>query len=1349
MTQINDLSSWRDRPAPANEPIAVIGLSCRFPGADNAKAFWRLLRDGGDAITEIPAERWNVDDLYDPNLASPGKMNTRYGGFIENIAEFDPLFFGVSPREAATMDPQQRLMLEVSWEALEDAGLAPDRVRGAKTGVFVGVFNNDYLAVRSGDLNCISAYFSTGSTLSMVANRVSHFLDLRGPSLAVDTGCSSSLVAVHLACKSLLIGECDMAVVGGVNVILSPHASIALSQAWMMAADGRCKSFDASADGFVRGEGCGVVILKRLADAQRDGNRILAVIRGSAVNQGGRGAGLTAPSRAAQEAVIRQALDDAGVSPNLIDYVEAHGIGMPLADAIEMQSLAAVFGAARSDNQPCLIGSVKPNIGHLETASGISSLIKMALCLQHAEIPPLLHLKNIHPDLGLEGLPMRIATQLTAWPASSHPKLAGIHSFGLGGTNAHLIVEQAPDSSADMPIAESPVHLLTLSARSEPALKELARRYHDHLTEDRNPSLTDICYTANTGRARFSHRLAIKADSISSLRQRLIDCAEDDASARVFRRVVGGEGRPKIAFIFGELFSPHSRACRDLYDRHPDFRRAIDECDRALGAKHTRPPGRLLGGEPDAEGFALIDQTKPGGAALFACEYALAQMWIAAGVVPDAVFGEGPGEYVAACLAGVITLEDGLKLAADRERLSDPSANSILYGEPHLLMVSGVTGDVFTPGTLPDAGYWRRQINDVATFRKGLKTLVDTGHKIFLGVGEPLGESRAIASGICDGEWISTFEGECINGDAVIDAAAKLYLAGADLKWAGIDRRSEAQLVSLPAYPFQRRRCWLDPPQVHANQAAAIRNETTGEAKVFPVPRAAQRNNEPIAARNAWDGETPTDLSGPCRQLRRRFPGSMKGLTIEPAERQTPGPGEVEIRVHAAGLNYRDLMIAMDVYPGDQVAFGGECAGTIARIGPDVVGFAVGDGVIAFSSGAFADYVRTSADFVWMKPAALSFAESATLPIAFLTAHYAINHLARIAKGERILIHAAAGGVGLAALQLAQQAGAEVLATAGNDEKRAFLRALGVKHTFNSRSLDFAEDVMQCTEGRGVDVVLNSLAGEFIPKSLSVLAPCGRFLEIGKRDFFENTPLGMRVFEKNVAFFGIDLNIVLNERPAMIRSMLFELMESFNRGDLKPLPLRAFPIQEAVAAFSYMAKAKHIGKVVLCLRDDATESPQAVTKPSAPGQSPDPVPLREAIMAAGADQRLQLLKSYVCEQLSKALGLSPIELDVQAPLSSLGLDSLMALELKNRFETQLDVTLPLSIFLGGPSIVQVTRTLNDLFDDGGCRPSQSFTSSVNPDGGAQRLLAEFDNFSDAEVDLLLNRMLKEGASVNG
>ncbi|HLH25149.1 MAG TPA: polyketide synthase, partial [Chloroflexota bacterium] len=465
------------------EPIAVIGMGCRYPGgADSPAAFWRLLRDGVDAIGEVPRSRWDVDALYDPDPDAPGKTATRWGGFLDEIDQFDPHFFGISPREATAMDPQQRLLLEVAWEALEDAGYAPDRLIDSPTGVYIGIFGADYLRLLlAEDEETFDTYTVTGNGHSMAAGRLSYLLGLKGPSLAVDTACSASLVAVHLALQGLRNGECRMAVAGGVNAILSPDTTMMLSRGRTMAPDGRCKAFAAAADGYVRSEGCGLMVLKRLSDALADGDRVLALLRGSAVNQDGRSNGLTAPNGPSQVAVIRAALANAGIEPAEVSYVETHGTGTPLGDPIEAQALVTALGMGRPTDQPLMIGSVKTNLGHLEAAAGIAGLMKVVLSLQHGEIPPHLHLEHPNPHIPWNELPLTIPTRLTPWPAGAARRTAGVSAFGLSGTNAHVIVEEAPAAPARPAARERPLHLLALSARSEAALGTLAARYAEHL----------------------------------------------------------------------------------------------------------------------------------------------------------------------------------------------------------------------------------------------------------------------------------------------------------------------------------------------------------------------------------------------------------------------------------------------------------------------------------------------------------------------------------------------------------------------------------------------------------------------------------------------------------------------------------------------------------------------------------------------------------------------------------------------------------------------------------------------------------------------------------------------------
>jgi acyl transferase domain-containing protein len=648
------------------EPIAIVGISCRFPGgADSPESFWRLLQNGVDAITEVPPDRWDIDEHYDPDPEKPGKMSTRWGGFLKDVRGFDPHFFGIAPREAEGMDPQQRLLLELCWEALERAGQSPDALMNSQTGVFVGISGSDYLQMRlDAGIETLDAYFASGNAHSIASGRLSYVLGLHGPSLPIDTACSSSLVAVHLAVQSLRNGECRAALAGGVNLILKPDTTVALSKAHMMATDGRCKAFDARADGFVRGEGGGVVVLKRLSDALTDGDNIFALIRGSAVNQDGRSNGLTAPNGPSQEAVIRSALESGRVAPQQISYVEAHGTGTSLGDPIEVQALASVFGQERKE--ALMVGSVKTNIGHLESAAGIAGLIKIVLMLQHGQAPPHLHLENLNPYIPWKELPVTVPTKLTPWQTDTE-RFAGVSSFGFSGTNAHIVLSTPPDMEKKQSTPERPLHLFTLSARSEAALKELAARYEEHVT-DHPVDAADLAFTVNTGRSHFNHRLAILTGDTARIRHSLAGYRGNREAQDWFHGEAHGTRQPRVAFLFTGQGAQYTGMARQLYETHPTFKATLDQCDQILRPFLQRPLLSVLFADNDSDAV-LIDETAYTQPALFAVEYALAELWRSWGVQPSVVMGHSVGEYVAACIAGVFRLEDGLKLIAERARL--------------------------------------------------------------------------------------------------------------------------------------------------------------------------------------------------------------------------------------------------------------------------------------------------------------------------------------------------------------------------------------------------------------------------------------------------------------------------------------------------------------------------------------------------------------------------------------------------------------------------------------------------------------------------------------------------------
>ncbi|MEM9460815.1 MAG: type I polyketide synthase [Myxococcota bacterium] len=650
------------------QPIAIVGLACRFPGGgDDPAAFWELLRRGTDAITEVPAERYNVDDYYHPTPGTPGKTNSRYGGFISDPGMFDASFFGVSPREAACIDPQQRLLLELCWEALEHAGQPPERLTGSRTGVYVGMSTGDYLhLLRDLSFEHIGGFHAPGTHPSVAAGRIAYTLGFQGPCMMLDTACSSSLTSLHLAVSSLRRGECDQALVAGVNLILHPVSTVIASQMRLMAQDGRCKTFDAAADGYVRGEGGGAVVLKRQADAIAAGDNILALVRGSAMNQDGRSAGLTAPNGSAQEAVIREALHDAATQPGDISYIEAHGTGTALGDPIEMRAIGTVFGPSRPSTEPLVVGSVKTNLGHLEAASGIAGLLKIVLSLMHDEIPAHLHLEQLNPHISIDHIPAIIPTQSRPWPRSSSPRVAGVSSFGFSGTNVHVVVEEAPRPPAATQDLR-PSQLLVLSAKNQPALHALAERYAEALA-DPPGAWPDICFTASVGRSHHRERLALVSRDAAQASVELR--AFGEGTHRAPLRTARATSPPKIAFVFAGQGTQRIGVAQALYSSSATFREALDRCDALLKPALGRSIVPMLyPGSEGSEPQALLRQTRYAQPVLFAIEVALVEQWRSWGITPDAVMGHSLGEYVAAYVAGIVDLEEGLRLVVDRGQL--------------------------------------------------------------------------------------------------------------------------------------------------------------------------------------------------------------------------------------------------------------------------------------------------------------------------------------------------------------------------------------------------------------------------------------------------------------------------------------------------------------------------------------------------------------------------------------------------------------------------------------------------------------------------------------------------------
>src|SRR5829696_6368011 len=661
-----ELAAANSAAAPAVEPIAVVGMSCRLPGgADDPGEFWRLLGEGFDAAREFPADRADARSLYDPDPDAPGRAYTITGSFLDRVDLFEPEVFGIAPREAVGMDPQQRITLEVAWEALERAGHAPDRLDGTSTGVYLGVSTTDYVRLRQelGDWAEVDAYTRVGAP-SFIAGRIAYTLGLQGPAKVMDTTCSSSLVAVHEACQALRLGECDLALAGGANVMLAPYGFLLMSKFRALSPDGRCKTFDAAADGYGRGEGVGVVVLRRLSDALRDHDHIHALVRGSAVNHDGRSSGLTVPNPAAQQAVVRAALSQAGVDPAEVSYVEAHGTGTSLGDPIELRALEAVVGRHRPGGEPLRVGSVKTNIGHLESAAGIAGLIKLVLAVENGEIPPHLHLRDPNPNVDWDALHITVPTERSPWTG---PRVGGLSSFGASGTNAHAVVSEAPGATARSgPDGAAGPGVLVASARTPEALRELADRWARHLAAGPAASVADVCWTSQVGRAHQQHGLAVVGRTLDELAEGLAAHAAGSGSPRLVVGTQVPHRQRRTGWLFTGQGSQWAGMAGELA-AEPAFRAAFDRVAQLAGAQLDRPLREVVWPEEGTE--TPLDDTGWTQPALFAVEYALAQLWTSWGVRPVALAGHSVGEIAAACVAGVLSLEDAVTLVCTRGRL--------------------------------------------------------------------------------------------------------------------------------------------------------------------------------------------------------------------------------------------------------------------------------------------------------------------------------------------------------------------------------------------------------------------------------------------------------------------------------------------------------------------------------------------------------------------------------------------------------------------------------------------------------------------------------------------------------
>jgi len=1757
-------------PLASNEPIAVVGMALRFPGdAADAQSAWSLLRAGTDVVQEVPASRWKAADWYDPNPDTPNRTMVTRGGFLTDVESFDAGFFHVAPVEVLTMDPQQRMLLEVSWEALERAGQDPIALRETQTGVFVCAGENEYAERLQGMSDAAAARYSgTGNLSSVLAGRLSYFLGLQGPSLFVDTACSSSLVALHLACQSLHAGECTSALVGGVNLLLSPRSFVMMSQFRALSPDGRCRTFAADADGYGRSEGCVVLVLKRESDALRAGDPILGLVRGSAINHDGPSSGLTAPNGPAQQAVLRQALEHARVSPRDVDYVECHGTGTKLGDPIEVQALAAVYGEQRQADRPLWIGAVKAHLGHMEAASGLAGIVKLLLSLQHEELPAQPALRDLNPHIPWRVLPVRVLQQAQTWRRGSKPRIAGISSFGLSGTNAHVIVQEAPALPVPAAGPARSAELIVLSAHSEAALRSQAARLRMQLGSSAQVSLADAAHGLSCHRAALPQRATLVATSRDDLLMQLEALSAGTPRAGTIVAALAGAARPQVVFVFPGQGSQWLGMGQTLLQEEPRFAEALTTCDQAIQKEAGFSVLAELMADATASRLQQVDVVQP---VLFAMSVALAALWRSWGITPDVVVGHSLGEIAAAHVAGALSLQDAAAVICRRSRLLrqisgqgemalvDLSADetaALLVGledrlsiavsnGPRATVISGDPGalsmvlsllaerGVFSrhvkvdvashspqvepllpelrrqlshiqprPCAIPmrstvtttdvigldlDAEYWVQNLRQPVRFGAVLQSLLDSGtcqaielsaHPVLL----PAIEEILSASSTTSVALASLRRGQPERA-ALLSSLAALWCAGVPVTWPQLFP-SPRPLPDLPTYAWQRERFWVDPStssihvshprkrlspsahpllgsaqtlstqsgthvweqvfeppyvawlrdhrvqgtmifpgaaylemalacaherfsadpadvtelalvealslpperalilqavtteempgrlrfqvasrdasqsaatfRVHARgvlkrrkgsslassldlvalrerlrsteaaevnrlyedmaamgmeygdafrgirelwcgdsealgrielPAAAKRGEAgylfhpalldgclqilmaalgpeRGHAPWLPVyvgalqlyetppgelfchaqllPRAAaqpdrqraqlaicdhtgrvvaelrdfvvQRRAEstphdhserwflspdwhvkavqsPRVTSGRWlllgdggalgrtlrdvllaaghavaqgesllpnstalrvlltasfgdkaptavvhlgrvgvegtsessipekallqgcdsvlhvvqalvgmwyrevprlwlftrgaqavgngpisltqapllglgrtiavehpelrclrvdldparpDGEAEAILAelladededeialrgrdrlvsrlvhrqpevdrssrkeraaGQPFRLNIEQPGVLDHLFLQRCVRRPPGPNEVEISVEAAGLNFMDVMTAMGIRPGANGApalLGNECAGRVVAVGEGVQDLHIGQAVVAATPGSFATHVTVASCKVVTRPERLDAAQAAALPIAYMTAWYGLVHLARLRAGERVLIHSATGGTGLAAVHIARHLGAEIFATAGSEQKREWLRAQGIRHVMDSRSLDFASQILAATQDEGVDVVLNSLSGSAIEASFSALGQDGRFIELGKTDIYSDRPLGLSPFKKSLSYSAVDLAALSERRPERFGRLLSEVMSLIAAAVLPPLPLEAVPISRAADAFRKMAQAQHMGKLVLTLSepDVLVRSPQRAEVP--------------------------------------------------------------------------------------------------------------------------------------------------------
>lgn len=1423
--------------AASREPIAIVGTSLRAPGGVNDLADYAdLLWSGRDAIGPIPPDRWPVEAWYDEAQDTPGKMNTREGGFIGDVDAFDAEFFGISPLEARSMDPQQRLVLELVWHALEDAGHAPSKLVGSATGIYLGIANNDYGRALFARPELIDPYFSPGNAYSVASGRVAYLLGLHGPAISVDTACSSSLVAIHLACQALRNGDCDIALAGGVNLILTPELNVNFSKAGMLSRDSRCKTFDAAADGYVRGEGGGMVVLRRLSDAIADGDRVLAVVAGSAVNQDGRSNGLTAPNGPAQEAVIRAALKAAGLEPGEVGYVEAHGTGTSLGDPIEVNALGAVLGEARTSDQPVILGSAKTNIGHLEAAAGVAGLLKATLAIQREEAPGILHLETLNPLIEWDSLPFVVPTTPMPWPGQGLRRVAGVSSFGFSGTNAHVILAEAPALDARAGVLSRPVHVLALSARTAKALDELIARYQAALADlEEGADLADFCFTANAGRSHFSHRVAVSGANAAQLGQALEAVRRGGFHPNATAGIAGASA-PRAGFLFPGQGPQYAGMGRELWDTSPVFRQALENACNVLAQFLPQPILPLILGDTAAQGS--LDDTRLAQPAMFAIETALAALWRSWGVQPAAVLGHSFGEYAAAWVSGAASLQDAAKMVATRARLTgdlpagglmmvveaseeevkvalrgcasrtaiaasngprnsvisgpatevqgvadqfkaqgrrvralrvsnafhspliDPvldafeaELRSIAFAEPAMPLISSSRGAVASLSMIGATRYWREHMRETVRFSDAIQVMhaQDLTHYIELSP-QPvlLGMGAECVPG---GEWIASMrEG----GDVWSDLAAglrALYCAGADIDWDGFDKGYQRRRVAAPIYPFQRKRHWVE----ELNQPAPV-SAPAQAASRWPVLTAAM-DREAVLASTGIDVANYPEKWDALADLTAGYAAQvLKGAGVFAAanERRTIEDVLAATRINVA---YRHLMqrwLDALVKQGKLVRDSGAYVAVAPLAEPDLAGLWKAVEARLADNAPLLAYVRQCgnilADVITGRESALEtlfpggsfnlaqdlYERSSTMLYINRLAGGAVKALAQATpRGLRVMeIGGGTGGTTSSLLKSLEGSQASYRFT---DVSEVFLdhaRSRFSANPFVEYALfNLDEDIeTQGYQAGSFDLIVAANAvhavkdlGAALGRLRTLLAPGGMVMLVESTTHLAYFDMTTGLIE-GWQHFADDLR---GDNPLLPPDTWTALLREAGFAHAAAWPPRG-AVEEAMGQHVIVAGAP--GELQSASpRFASTEAASAPVSKSAVQSR------RAEIEAAGGALRLDLLRDVVRDQVVRILRLDPSSPPARHDrFMDIGMDSLMAVQLRNRLGAALELERPLSstLMFDHPTIDAVADYLLTLVAPGGDQPGQPASTEAAPATILDH--AAVAAMSDEEIERLLD-----------